>query len=233
VIHAFNFCGYLHVDLRDMMRQTFEKYCPMPFTFRTFDRDAEGYNNGGGWIAAMLKFQAFKDIAKEMNEEDWIVSIDSDVAFTSDEIFKFVLSRPETVGITGILQVGELAKCALGDLHNFSGCLMWIRGSIAKKMAAIEDTDSIRAQFIQHTVCENEDVVLSYIAQLCGAHAQRVPFELYNSHLDPNHLHDDILLGKLKSFYHLQYWEGQEFLGHKLGGKWEIPGILKSKGIEL
>lgn len=240
MIHAFNFCGRRDGELRDLMEMTLRRHAGKYLaSFTSFDMDSSGYGNGAGWEAAMMKLDAMNWLVnkKRVKDIDWVLSIDSDVVFCSDKIFAFLKSLEEQpAGIVGIMQLPPYAKCKMGDLYNFSGCSIYLRGNFARNITALsaDQLAEVRAEFKEYVICENEDVVISYLAQKIGA----IPVAL------PNHLHHsdegfekDLTNGNLRSFYHLNYpfeiFKGGKFMGVGITGKWDIPRALRQKRIAL
>jgi len=83
-------------------------------------------------------------------------------------------------------------------------------------------------EFKGHTIVENEDVVLSYLAMLaCGAKPNDLPGTLSSGNFE-----EELITGDLKSYYHLNY-SPTTFLGEPVSGKWDIPLVIKLKGIDL
>jgi hypothetical protein len=152
--------------------------------------------------------------------------VDSDVIFATPEIFDYVNGLNYSVGIAGMMQEGGLADCKLGKLHHMSGCLIFIRGYIVKQIAQLskETLDSIRNDFKAYNITENEDIVLSYLAQYVGAHSENIPHRFRNGDLQ-----QDMISGDLRSCYHLNYQGKINFLGEEVF-KWEIPNVLRKKG---
>ena len=128
----------------------------------------------GGWEASMLKLDALRNICKYVDDYDWVLSVDSDVVFCNSQVFDWVnvvgSFRLNNYGILGIHQVGPLAKCHLGELHNMSGCSIYLRGGIAKRIANLtsEELVSVRAIPGLRTHRKMRDIVISYLAQTCG-----------------------------------------------------------------
>lgn len=236
MIHAFNFTGARDLDLADLMKNTLCKYCAMLASFESKNVDGMGYGNGFSWESSMLKLDALRELVKnkEPKDYDWILSVDSDVVFLNRQFFEWLnvvqSFRYNNYSIIGIMQTGPLAQTAIGPLNNMSGCSLYIKADIAKKIVALtqQELDSVREQFKAYVLCENEDVILSYLAQMLGAKALPIPEFMYNGDLN-----DELTNGKpTKSFYHLNY-SPTEFLGVTCSGKWDIPRILRLKGIEL
>jgi hypothetical protein len=248
MIYAFSFTCNRDLKFSKLMVRTFKKHCPagsISITNTDEVQEYKEYGNGAGWPAAMMKLKGLTDIIKTKNvkDDDFILSVDSDVVFCSTEVFKF--ATPD-YGVIGIKHKPEF-NTALGKWSHMSGALIFIRGDIAKKMCAlpIEVLNLIRHQgFKKFDITENEDVVLSYLASYVGA----IQFDL-PGHLSSGDFERDALCYKgaldldgawgsnglsdfFKSFYHLNYCPTQ-FLGESVRGKWDIPAVLKIKGIEL
>jgi hypothetical protein len=233
MIYAFNFTGKRDQRLSDLMCQTLKKYChnlggiQVTFTTGVKYRDCE-YGNGSGWEPSMMKLEALRKLVNKYNpkDDDFILSVDSDVVFCTPEVFTYI--NP-VYGIIGIGHQGDKANTYIGKLNHMSGCSIYIRGDIAKRMAALDDgqLDTIRQHFKMYKLTENEDVVLSYLAQNEGA----IPFS-FPTHLHSGDFETDLQNKRLSSFYHLNYLP-KSFLGIKTSGKWDIPEALAMKNIKL
>lgn len=239
MIHALNMTCARDLELSEMMRDTLEKYgAPNIANIRshvTGGRDFPLYGNGAGWPSSMDKLSAIAQLYYDcdVQDDDYVLSVDSDVLFTSSEVFDHV----HTYGIIGIL--GQQPWNTInGKWAHMSGCLIFIRGDIVKKMIELSDEELHNIRYNEFKTCditENEDVVLSYLANKCGAGA----FDLSSTGLVGSDFENDLLNRKWgdwmhpkKSFYHLNYCPTQ-FLGVPVEGKWNIPSVLKQKGIEL
>ena len=228
-IFAFCFSCKRDEDLCDLMVDTLiANAIPMIEQIRIKNTDDTDYKNGAGWKASMMKLQGLRDMLSDYNigDGDLILSVDSDVVFTSPEVFQCLDQRYGIIGTISdqpwVTRHGVWGHC--------SGALIFIRGDIAKKMAALEKhrLDKIRIEdFKAYDITENEDVVLSYLAMICGAEAMNLPSRLSSGNFEFDVTHD-----ALKSFYHLNYCP-TEFMGEKVSGKWGIPAVLRRKGIEL
>jgi hypothetical protein len=240
MIHAFNFTCNRDLDLSLLMVQTFTKHCPdgsISISNTDTVPEYKAYGNGAGWQASMMKLKGLSDIVRTKNvqDDDFVLSVDSDVVFCSPEVFKFV---DPLWGIIGTRHKPEYHTHFKGWGH-MSGALIFLRGDIAKKMTALSNDELNRIRF-QHfkayNLTENEDVVLSYLARYVGANY----FDLDGHGLSSGDFERECLHGAVgvglpyqrKSFYHLNYCPTQ-FLGEPITGKWDIPRVLKKKGVEL
>lgn len=234
-LHAFNFCGSGDRELAQLMETTLRKHAGERLVkFKSYDMDAAGYGNGAGWEAAMLKLEKLGEIVADADDNDWILSVDSDVVFCNSNVFEWLhyisILKYYTYHLCGLLQVTDRAKTAIGELLNASGCCMFIRAAHARKMATIpsHNLSIVRQEHFKGWVlCENEDIVLSYLSQMLGGNHVAFPDHLYHGNFE-----EDLKTGELKSFYHLNYLP-ESFLGEPTTGKWDIPRVLRSKGIEL
>lgn len=246
MIYAVNMTCDRDADLEELMAKTLEKQCKDCEVLLSLNTDGIGYGNGAGWPQSMMKVEAIRQLLNEntVQDTDFILSVDSDVVFTSPEVFKYV--DPQ-YGIIGIKHRPEYYTHS-GHWSHMSGALIFIRGDIAKKIAALSefDLDFVRfSHFKPYALTENEDVVLSYLCKFVGANH----FDLGTvSGLSSGDFESDITakwvwdgseyeeqLGErnfMKSFYHLNYCPTM-FLGELVEGKWDIPKVLKMKGIEL
>lgn len=243
MIYAINFTCDRDWDLRNLMLSTYEKHTGYTsWISENTDKTMCGYGNGAGWGASMLKLGLIKRALKlyDVKDTDFILSVDSDVVFTSPEVFKYA---DPAYGLIGIKHRPEF-KTFFGDWSHMSGALIFIRGDIARKMADLNEAtlNGIRmSHFKGYDLTENEDVVLSYLASYCGANY----FDLgtvpglssgdFESDVTKTHCWDvskELWGNHMKSFYHLNYCPTQ-FLGEPVEGKWDIPKVLKMKEIEL
>lgn len=232
MIHAFNFTCHRDMDLSVLMISTFTKHCPdstISITNTDVSPHVKGYGNGSGWPQSMMKLKALSDIVdtKNVKDDDFVLSVDSDVVFTSEEVFKYI--NPE-YGIIGTKHRPEYHTHFKSWSH-MSGALIFFRGDIARKMIALDEATlhNIRfQQFKPYNLTENEDVVLSYLARYVGANY----FDLGTiPNLSSGNFETDIVDG-VKSFYHLNYCPTM-FLGEPVEGKWDIPKVLHKNGFML
>lgn len=243
-IFAVNMTCARDQELEDLMARTLQKHCPECEVLLSLNTDDTPYGNGAGWGASMMKLEAIRQLLREndVKDTDYILSVDSDVVFTSPEVFKFT---KHGYGIIGIKHRPEF-NTKVGKWSHMSGALIFLRGGIAKLMAGLteETLNNIRFNhFKPYNLTENEDVVLSYLADYaCATYFDlgSVPgltsgdFESdIRERFGVNYV-ADLLNGAnaKRSFYHLNYCPTQ-FLGEPVAGKWMIPSILKQKGIEL
>lgn len=233
MIYAFNFTCNRDLDLSMLMGTTLKKHYHNVFlsvTNTDVDPEYKGYGNGSGWPQSMLKLKRMRQVvnAYDPKPTDFILSVDSDVVFTSPEVFTYV--KPQ-YGLIGIRH-SQPYNTMLGPWGHMSGALIFIRGDIAKQMVNITEPrlNDIRYQhFKTHDMTENEDVVLSYLASYVGANY----FDLGSvPNLSSGNFENDVERRQFASFYHLNYCP-TEFLGEGVDGKWDIPKVLKKKGIEL
>lgn len=230
MIYAFNFTCDRDNDLSNLMVHTLCKRCmdlkELVVINTDHNVDYKDYGNGAGWTASMLKLKRLREF--QLSDNDFVLSVDSDMVFTSGEVFKYI--SPE-YGIIGIKHRPEF-HTHFGQWSHMSGASIYIRGDVAKKMAALstETLDNIRYQhFKPYRLTENEDVVLSYLARFVGANY----FDLGTvPGLSSGNFESDVLMRTFASFYHLNYCP-TKFLGEAVTGKWHIPAVLKMKGIEL
>lgn len=238
-ILAFNFTCDRDNDLSVLMVQTLNRHCDNLTSLQVYNTDHDkkykGYGNGAGWPQSMLKLDALRQISCDDN--DFILSIDSDVVFGAKDVF---LQLDPEYGIIGIKHTPEYWT-HFGSWSHMSGALIFIRGDIAKKIAALseEELNRIRYEhFKAYGLTENEDVVLSYLCSYVGAKQKALPGFVSSNNFESdirNALDQNgktIKADSLRSFYHLNYCP-TVFLGEMVGGKWDIPKVLDKKGIRL
>lgn len=232
MIFAFNFTHGPDQALSDLMCATISKYAAPRLglirVVQTGGRQYTAYENGAGWNASMMKLNELSYICESYNvrPDDYILSVDSDVIFTSSQVFDYV---DGTYGIIGVKHQ-QPYNTHLGMFGHMSGALIFIRADIAHRMAALSDDDlgKIRQEhFRNFRITENEDVVLSYLAKLCGATELPLPSEVTSGNFE-----NDFNENSLRSFYHLNY-NPEKLFGLECGKKQNIPKILELKGIEL
>jgi hypothetical protein len=244
MIYAFNFTCGRDLELSELMRVTLVKYYPSDISIHSINTDTNpdysGYGNGGGWPQGMLKVKYLRSM--DFKDDDFVLSIDSDVVFCNSDVFRYI---DPAYGIIGT-QHQQPYNSEFGKFGHMSGAMILLRGDIARKIANLseKETDKIRfGHFKPYSITENEDVILSYFAKYVGAESfdlGSVPglssgdFEADVSY--NNLMYDDqfrpVHGQSLKSFYHLNYCPTQ-FMGEPVSGKWDIPKVLKQKGIEL
>jgi len=232
MIYAFNFTCPRDQDLSNLMVETLSKYAPSNLgtirVVQTGGRKYTAYENGAGWNPSMMKLDELANLVEgyDIQNDDYILSVDSDVVFTSPEVFEHVDGSHELIGI----QSQQPFITAFGSWGHMSGCLIFIRGDIARKMSDLSDEELAlirRDHFQRYKITENEDVVLSYLARYCGASSFDLP-----SHLTSNNFEEELKRKELRSFYHLNYVP-KTFLGEVVAGKQDIPKVLKLKTIVL
>lgn len=231
MIYAFSFTCNRDKELSDMMAESLAGQCQILADILILNTDQveslNEYENGSGWEASMMKLDILREIVKNQNiaDDDYILSVDSDVVFTSPEVFEYVTGA----GIIGI-QHDKPYPTRFGGWGHMSGALIFIRGAIAKKIANLDEKEltSIRYNhFKAFDLTENEDVVLSYLCRYVNGSAKKLP-----SYLSSGDFESDLLDGKLKSYYHLNYMP-EQFLGEPVTGKWDIPVVIKRRDIKL
>lgn len=233
MIFALNMTCERDKDLSELMLDTLIKYCPnlaRITSHTTGGRQFTNYENGSGWNASMMKLSAIAKLYEEcdIKDDDFILSVDSDVVFTSCDLFDHI---DEQYGIIGIL--GQQPWNTIhGPWAHMSGCLIFLRGDIVKNMIELSDDELNNIRYNEFKTCditENEDVVLSYLANRCSANA----FDLSSiGGLTSGDFESDVIEMKFKSYYHLNYCP-TSFMNAQVGGKYDIPKVLKLNNIEL
>ena len=231
-IFAINMTCERDSELTTLMQDTLMKHgAPLIKGIRSINtggREYPRYGNGAGWHSSMNKLSAIAQYIEDVQikDDDFLLSVDSDVVFTSPEVFEHVNTE---FGIIGTMHQ-QPYPTKFGPWGHMSGALIFMRGDIVKAMCDIEDSELERIRFDEFkkfVIVENEDVVLSYLAKTCGA----VPYDLPGS-LSSGNFEHEVEHGDLKSYYHLNY-SPTMFLGEVVTGKWDIPRAIRNKGIAL
>jgi hypothetical protein len=246
MIYAVNMTCDRDAELEELMAKTLAKYCPECQVLLSLNTDDTLYENGAGWNASMMKLEAIRQLLSEndVKDDDFVLSVDSDVVFCSPKVFKYVDQQYGIIGIKHSL----LYPTFFGEWSHMSGALIFMRGDIAKKICtlSIAELNNIRFNhFKPFDMTENEDVVLSYLASYVGAQQFALPGHLSSGDfegdvigtyrigsLSKGQLMGDMIAHRIKSFYHLNYCPTQ-FMGEPVTGKWDIAKVLKIKNIEL
>lgn len=232
-IYALNMTCSRDAALSELMQQTLithgQPYIKYIRSITTGGRDYTNYTNGAGWGPSMMKLSAMDQLIKDTDPEDddFILSVDSDVVFCGPEIFTSI--SPE-FGIIGV-QHKPPFMTEYGLWGHMSGALIFIRADIARKMCDMSDDELRRIRFEEfkkHVMTENEDVVLSYLAMVCGARS----LDIGGKGFSGLNFEEELKTGELKSYYHLNY-SPTEFLGEPVTGKWDLPGVLQMKRLTL
>lgn len=236
MIHAFNFTCLRDRDLSELMETTLYKYAPKGTTLKVVNTDTDpkyaGYGNGSGWPQGMLKIAYMKTMS--FADDDWVLSVDSDVVFGNGKVFELLDPKYGIIGIQG----QQPWDTFYGKWAHMSGCLIFLRGDVARQMTLWQSNifDEIRYNHFKYFgITENEDVMLSYFARMQGAEA----FDVCSvPGVTSGNFEQDIVncgeiegigFRKMASFYHLNYCPTQ-FLGEPVDGKWGIASVLKKKG---
>lgn len=236
MIHAFNFSCNRDRDLSELMTRTLLKYCDDLQAVVTINTDQSPefcrYKNGAGWEAGIMKIAYMKTMS--FADDDWVLSVDSDVVFCNSDVFKALDPKYGIIGILG----QQPWDTFYGKWAHMSGCLIFLRGDVARQMTLWQQNtfDAIRQNhFKDFAITENEDVMLSYFARMQGAEQKDIS-EFHSSNFEENLIYCAKLFAPftdMHSFYHLNY-NPETFLGVPMhGAKWDIPRVLKMKGIEL
>jgi hypothetical protein len=216
------------------MVKTLNRHCPVDINVKIVNTDIDplykGYGNGAGWPQGMMKVACMKTMS--FADDDWVLSVDSDMVFCNGDVFKHIDPKYGIIGVLG----QQPWDTVYGKWAHMSGCLIFLRGDIAREICSWSEQAFDRIRFEQFKPCnmtENEDVMLSYFAMLAKAEQKDIS-EFHSGNFEGDLIdHDKIIGHSLNGFYHLNY-NPTHFLGEPVNGaKWEIPRVLKMKGIEL
>ena len=225
-LEVLNFTGSRDADLADAMKYGIsvhaQKHSPR---FHKVWCDNTNWGNGAGWEASMMKVLILKGF-NFLADDDYLLCSYSDVLVFTPQVFDWVeANKPEFCGIRNVITVETL----IGPLNHIGGCFTFIRGDALNKINRISwpDLQEIRNQFKAVDLCENEDVVISYLAKISGIEGTGLPPFLWSGGIE-----QDLREGKPKSFYHVNY-SPTSFLGVPVTGKWDIGKVLRKKGYIL
>lgn len=178
-----------------------------------------GWGNGAGWEASMMKVGAILEVIEreKLTDEDYILSIDSDVMILED----FFIEKADIMGF----QHSDFYDTKLGKWGHLSGCCIFLKVGIAKRICLLDKYElaEIRHnEFKAFNICENEDVVLSYLAVRCGAILHAFPYSYLCNDIE------NYFKGIRDHAHKLIHFniEIKEFLGQPVNGKWDIPKIV-------
>lgn len=241
MIHAFNFTCHRDRELSELMETTLYKYAHRGTRLKVINTDTDpkyaGYGNGSGWPQGMRKIAYLKTMS--FADDDWVLSVDSDVVFCNGKVFELLDPKYGIIGIQG----QQPWDTFYGKWAHMSGCLIFLRGDIARQMTLwpAHTFDDVRQNhFKAYDITENEDVMLSYFAMMAGADGFDVCSVpgIASSDFEQDIRAVDMVKGigknpsMMSSFYHLNYCP-TKFLGEPVTGKWDLPSVLKKKGIEI
>lgn len=220
-LYALNFTGNRDFFMSYTLEEQLRKHSTIPVVmFRRIWCDGTEWGNGAGWEASMKKVRHLRSI--EIPPDDYLMCVDSDVLFFANPLFKWLEGSPgEFMGVQNYVGI----QTHHGVLRHMGGCIQFIKGNILSKINQITDNDllQIREEFRAIVLCENEDIVVSYLAMMMGAKFVEIPGELRKGDF-----FGDLERGSLESFYHFNMIMS-EFLGMPVKGKWEIANVLKQK----
>lgn len=181
----------------------------------------KGWGNGCAWNGGILKIAAIRMMLNSgwVNDDDYILSVDSDVLFTDNKIFDDL----ENAGLAGPVQLhNPPITTRFGQWSHVSGCCAFIRGDIARKVIELPETlySAINEEFRRDNLATNEDILVSYMANYCGAVTRPL-----NHHMCHDLEAELIRREKNGSFFHFNVG-ATTFLGVQITGKWDIPKTL-------
>src|SRR5688572_28729722 len=101
MIYAFNLTCDRDLDLSNLMVHTLYRHChdikELAVINTDHNQDYKGYGNGAGWQASMLKLKRLREF--NPNDDDFVLSVDSDVVFGARDVFTIPDKR---YGIFGV-----------------------------------------------------------------------------------------------------------------------------------
>lgn len=133
-----------------------------------------------GWRSSMMKVAMLRRASSVVRNHDYLVSVDSDVHFTSRGIFKWICDNNPP--IAGAMH-SEKAATKYGMFAHLSGACMFIRGDVLKSIVYGVDYEQIEREIRATTLSTNEDVVVSYIAVACGWNLTAIPPAVWDAGL--------------------------------------------------
>lgn len=133
-----------------------------------------------GWPSSMVKIATLRQASNAVRNQDFLVCVDSDVHFTSRDIFKWIAdNNPAIAG--GMHSVTTATK--YGPFAHLSGACMFIRGDVLRSICYGVDYEQIEREIRATTLSTNEDVVVSYLAVACGWNLTAIPPAVWDAGL--------------------------------------------------
>lgn len=244
MIAGYTFGCERDIDLCELMLRTRNKYLISPHYFFVENKDAElfaerfknyqnaaiiirpdGFGNGGGWNGAMIKLGGIKLMAEMEPDADYLMYCDSDIMFLNGKIFEAL----DNVGMQG-LKHEPLYDTKHGLWSHFSGGCHFINRRYAKKLRGLHDSElnTIKAEMNDYNLSFNEDLVTSYIiTNYFGGSAKSLP----NNLIYCGDIEGEVQKQESENCIVHLTWGNSTFLGEPISGKWDIPRVLKQKGL--
>ena len=181
-----------------------------------------------GWPDVMVKINEYRKLNELFNfqDNDWIIDMDDDTFMCNDKLVSLLTSEKSLVGI----EHEPKYQTKLGMFGHMSGAFIAMKGFYFKKMINHTDEELATIQqehFKKFKLCEMWDLVISYLMCYVGAECFNITKKII---CDANA--EDYFTNKCDAdFFHFNY-QPKIFLGVSCpNGRYDIPSILKNKGI--
>ena len=189
----------------------------------------DGFFPWCGWKSAMSKLYGWKSMLLQdgIEDSDYIAYFDSDTVLWNSGLLDALTNPYDFIGFPHSVTT---------YIEEFGRQWSWLSGAFqAMKASCIHmlpwlsppELTTIKDKMLVYGLSHNEDVVISFLAAFVGATENRLNGRDYHE--------DDFeaaFRGELtpRSFSHFNY-HPQEFLGHKVSGKWDIPKAVEKTGL--
>ena len=179
-----------------------------------------------GMPSSVIKLQILGHAARrpEVDPADYLWCLDCDVAVVSDAILDRIDGQAD---LYGLAHTALTPTTRFGPWGHVSGCCNFLRARVARRFATLgpAECQALEMEMRREQLCLNEDVVLTYAAQCCGATRQD---------LTGPAIYCDDLAGVLlhgKHGYSVVHYnvEAGPFGGHQIRGKWDVPALVRAE----
>jgi Methyltransferase domain len=184
---------YIYVDrsdpLTDAQRELLQSELPFTLIFQ-----ATKYPMSWGGLRLVLnELKVYRELAKEMKENDFLVKFDSDVLFLSDGVFRdLIIKNPEAAGtsVSTLHPSGEKSDYMQG------GCY-FIRGNALKEIVAIKIANAVTE--LSRFEALPEDKFINALLCQCGKVPSIMPFVYFDRAFVTPGIQDDQLNARLQA----------------------------------
>jgi hypothetical protein len=115
---------YLYVDKKDFLSKYQQDLLRKEFSFNILIRKTRYKMSWGGPKVIINELTAFKEILKDINSNDYLAKVDSDVLFISDNIFKKILKSKK------YSLIGQAHNVSNSNIRHIQGGCYFLKGNI-------------------------------------------------------------------------------------------------------